>query len=71
MIEREEGERKNQKSAWREGGGGEQEEGKCCTSLLISLRKMIEGIGMVGGVEGVWVKGVGWCAVALGKQAGE
>lgn len=53
-----------------------------CTSLLISLRKMIEGIGRGGEEEleqrGVWVEGgvgvsveEGWCAVALGKQAGE
>lgn len=54
-----------------------------CTSLLISLRKMIEGIGrggrgrragaegcLGGGGVGVSVE-EGWCAVALGKQAGE
>lgn len=48
--------------------------GKCCTSLLISLRKMIEGIGRGGGWGGVGVAVLveeGWYAVALGKQAGE
>ena len=50
---------------------------KCCTSLLISLRKMIEGIGRGGGrelerrVSGWRLVEEGWYAVALGKQAGE